>query len=166
MLQSLACSKFVSKIRFVLEKAIIMIIDDMKICWCTFLTARQDRHFNALLLSSVTLTDHASHYNGVLMGAMASQITSLTIVYSSVYSGADQRKHKSSASLTFVRGIHWWPVNSPHKGPVTRKMLPLIWWRQHESSFFRRLHLIKIAMETLSLVSVINKAISKAGWLN
>ena len=58
------------------------------------------------------------------MGAMASQITSLTIVYPIVYSGTDQRKHQSSASLAFVRGIHRWPVNSPHKGPVTRKMFP------------------------------------------
>ena len=56
------------------------------------------------------------------MTTMASQITSLTIVYSTVYSGGDQRKHESSASLAFVRGIHRWPVNSPHKGPVTRKM--------------------------------------------
>ena len=58
------------------------------------------------------------------MGAIASQITSLTIVYSTVYSGADQRKHQSSASLAFVRGIHRWPVNSPHKWPVTQKMFP------------------------------------------
>ena len=56
------------------------------------------------------------------MTAKASQITSLTVVYSTVYSGADQRKHQSSASLAFVRGIHRWPVNSPHKRPVTRKM--------------------------------------------
>ena len=56
------------------------------------------------------------------MGAMALQITSLTIVYSTIYSGADQRKHQRSASLAFVRGIERWPVNSPHKGPVTRKM--------------------------------------------
>ena len=55
---------------------------------------------------------------------MASQITSLTTVYSTVYSGADQRKRQSSASLAFVRGIHRWPVNSPHKGPVTRNMFP------------------------------------------
>ena len=55
---------------------------------------------------------------------MASQITSLTIVYSTVYSGANQRKHQSSASRTFVRGIHWSPANSPHKEPVTRKMFP------------------------------------------
>ena len=58
------------------------------------------------------------------MGAMASQITSLTIDYSTVYSGADQRKHQSFASLAFVRGIHWWPVNSSHKWAVTQKMFP------------------------------------------
>ena len=60
------------------------------------------------------------------MRTMASQITSLTIVYSAVYSGADQRKHQSSASLAFVRGIHQWPVNSPHKWPVTRKNFHLM----------------------------------------
>ena len=58
------------------------------------------------------------------MGAMASEISSLTIFYSTFYSGADQRKHQSSASLAIVRGIHRWPVYSPHKGPVTRKMVP------------------------------------------
>ena len=58
------------------------------------------------------------------MATLASQITSLAIVYSIVYSDADQRKHQSSASLAFVRGIHRGPVNSPHKGPVTRKMFP------------------------------------------
>ena len=58
------------------------------------------------------------------MGAIASQITSLAIVYSTVYSGADQRKHQSSASLAFAWGIHQWPVNSPHKWSVTRKMFP------------------------------------------
>ena len=63
------------------------------------------------------------HYNDVIAGAMASQITSLTIVCLTVYSGADQRKHQSSASLTFVMGIHRWPLNSPHKSSVTRKML-------------------------------------------
>ena len=64
------------------------------------------------------------HYCGVMVGAMASQITSLTIVYSSIHSSADQRRHQSSASLAFVRGIHRWPVNSPYKWPVTRKMFP------------------------------------------
>ena len=65
------------------------------------------------------------HYNDVIMRAMASQITSPTIVYSTICSGADQIKHQSSTSLAFVRGIHQWPVNSPHKGPVTRKRFPL-----------------------------------------
>ena len=72
----------------------------------------------------------AIHYNGVIMGVMASQITSLTIAYSTVYSGADQRKHQSSASLAFVRRIHQWPANSPHKGPVTRNcfhLMPSSW---------------------------------------
>ena len=58
------------------------------------------------------------------MGAMASPINSLTIVYSTIYSGADLRKHQRSASLAFVRGIHRGPVNSLHKWPVTRKMFP------------------------------------------
>ena len=62
------------------------------------------------------------HYGDVMMSTMASQITSLTIVCSTVYSGANPRKHQSSASLAFVWGIHRWPVNSPHKGPVTRNM--------------------------------------------
>ena len=44
--------------------------------------------------------------------------------FDSVYSGADQRKHQSSASLALVRVIHRWRVNSPQKGPVTRKMFP------------------------------------------
>ena len=56
------------------------------------------------------------------MGTIASQITSLTIVYLTIYSDADQREHQSCASLAFVRGLHWGPVNSPHKWPVTRKM--------------------------------------------
>ena len=63
------------------------------------------------------------HYDDVIMSAIASQITSLTIVYSIIYSDADQRKHQSSASLAFVQGIHRGPVNSPHKWPVARKML-------------------------------------------
>ena len=71
-----------------------------------------------------TQNDSCNHYSDVIMGAMASEITSLTNVYSTVYSGADQRKHQSSASLAFVRGIHRGPVNSPHKWPVTRKMFP------------------------------------------
>ena len=58
------------------------------------------------------------------MSVMAYQITSLTIGYSTVYSGANQRSHQNSASLAIVWGIHRWPVNSLHKWPVTRKMFP------------------------------------------
>ena len=65
-----------------------------------------------------------SHYNDVIMSTLASQITSLPIVYSVVYLRRKSKKHQSSASLAFVMGIHRWSVNSPHKGPVTRKMFP------------------------------------------
>ena len=84
------------------------------------------------------MTCHLSHYDDVIMGAIASQITSLTIVYSIVYSDADQRKHQSSTSLAFLRGIHRGPVNSPHKGPVTRKMFPfddVIMWCLSSTQF-------------------------------
>ena len=77
---------------------------------CLFLT-HWDRH----------VSDDIS-FNDVMMGTIASQITSLRIVYSIIYSDADQRKLQSSASLAFVRGIHRGPVNSPHKWPVKRKM--------------------------------------------
>ena len=73
------------------------------------------------------------HCSDVKMGTIGSQITSLTIVYSTVYSDADQRKHQSSSSLAFVRGIHRRPVNSPHKWPGMRKMFPfddvIMLWR-------------------------------------
>ena len=90
------------------------------------------RNYSGFFLNGVSFKDLFRSYgincrihcNDVIMGAMASQITSLTIVYSTVYSDADQRKHQSSASLTFV-----WPVNFPHKWPVTRNVS--IWWRHH-----------------------------------
>ena len=70
-------------------------------------------------------SDTTHHYIDVIMSAVASQITSLTIVQSIVYSVVDERKLQSCASLAFVWGIHHWPVNSPRKWPVTRKMFPL-----------------------------------------
>ena len=63
------------------------------------------------------------HYNDVIMSAMASQMTGVLIVCLNVCSVADQRKHQSSMSVAFVRGIHRWLVNSLHKWPVARKML-------------------------------------------
>ena len=79
-------------------------------------------HMVRLGSHSLELNTETADYSDVIMGAMASQITSLMIVYSGFYPGADQRKHQSFASLAFVRGIHRRPVNSPHKWPVTRKM--------------------------------------------
>ena len=81
-----------------------------------------DKHH--IILHYTLSRSELNHYCDVIMGANASQITNLAVVYSAVFSGADQRKHKSSASLAFVRGIHRRPVNSPHKWPVTRKMFP------------------------------------------
>ena len=88
----------------------------------------------SILMGSFSCNHTDSHYDDVIMSAIASQITSLTSAYSTVYSGANQRKHESSASLAFVRG----PVNSPHKGSVTRKMFPfddviMLAWRVHTS---------------------------------
>ena len=71
------------------------------------------------------------HYSDVIMTTIASRITNLTIVYSIVYSDADQRKHQRSTSLAFVWGIHRWPVNSTHKRPVTQIFFLSIWWRHH-----------------------------------
>ena len=80
---------------------------------------------------------NCKNYCDVLMSAMASQITGVSIVCSSVCSGADQRKHQSSAPLAFVRESTGWAVDSPHKGPVTRKKFSfdsvrhVIWYTSH-----------------------------------
>ena len=85
-------------------------------------------HGNGWRISCINRLDCGSEnfITDVIMGAMASQFTSLTIVYPTVYSGADQRKHQSSALLAFVRGIHRWSMNSPLKWPVTRKCFHLM----------------------------------------
>ena len=64
------------------------------------------------------------------MGTIAYQITSLTVVYTTVYSGADQTKHQSSASLAFVRGIHRGPVNSPIQMASNAENVSIP-WRRH-----------------------------------
>ena len=76
-----------------------------------------------------------NHYIDVIMTTMASQITSITVVYSTVYSDADQRKHQSSASLAFVWGIHrdrWIPRT---KGQLRGKYFHLMTssWKQGDS---------------------------------
>ena len=65
------------------------------------------------------------------MGTMVSQIISLTSVYSIGYSGADKKKHQSSASLAFVRGIR--PVTDEFPAQMTSNAENVfIWWRHHE----------------------------------
>ena len=86
---------------------------------------------------SITLQ---GHYNDVLMTTLASQLSSLTVVYSTVYSDADQRKHQSSASLAFVRGIHRDRWISRTKGKLRGKCSHLMtssWnWRNSIRSSF------------------------------
>ena len=97
------------------------------ICWLVLISTIVWLH-SILFLNNLFRYDACltlvAHYGDVIMGAIAYKITSLTVVYSTVYSDADQRKHQSSASLVFVTGIHRGPVNSPHKWPVTRKVFP------------------------------------------
>ena len=78
----------------------------------------------------------------------------ICIVCSAVCSGADQRKHQSSTSLAFVRGIHRWPVDSPHKGSVTRKIFPfddVIMYQaqsQQSANYWDILHMIIFDLAT------------------
>ena len=90
-----------------------------KIINCRKFFRQLTSHFEPIFVPTLS-----PYYSDVIMSAMTSQITGVSIVYSTACSCADQRKHQSSASQSFVRGNHRWPVNSPHKGPVTRKMFP------------------------------------------
>ena len=92
--------------------------------WQTKLGLRTNVICHELRLMAILQRSISLHFYDVIIRAMASQTTSLKIVYSTVYSGTNQVKHQSSASLAFVWGIHRWLVKSPHKGPVTRKMFP------------------------------------------
>ena len=90
---------------------------------------KSDKNCFKSLPSPLIIIRGTDHYGDVIMDAIASQITSLTIVYSIVYSDADQRKHQSSASLAFVRGIH--------RGEFPAQMTSYaenvsIWWRHHD----------------------------------
>ena len=82
----------------------------VKNCTCPKLNfthpKRVDRWLGRTLLCVLKLCCMHLHYIDVVMTTMASQITSLAVVYSSVYLDTDQRKHQSSASLAFVWGIH------------------------------------------------------------
>ena len=91
-------------------------------CWDVTTVSVLKRRVYGCLFNAQNLE---THYSDVIIFAMASQITSLTIVYSIVYSDADQRKYQNSASLVFAWGIHRGPVNSQYKWPVTRRMFPI-----------------------------------------
>ena len=102
---------------------------------CTYL------HVILLLRGPVFSTQYClmmPHYNDVIMSAMASQITGVSIVYWTVCSGADQRIHQSSASLVFVGGFHRWPVYSPHKGQWRGKCFHLM-----TSSWYDGIHMCR-----------------------
>ena len=89
--------------------------------------------------------------------------TSLTIVYSAVYSGADQIKHQVYASLAFVWGIPRGPMNSPHKWPVTRKCFHLM-----TSSWDTSQWLVEeqcITNEQLCLISSIMDTVGTLFWI-
>ena len=89
------------------------------LAWCQLC-----RHWRRDKLSTTCVA--TIRHSDVIMSAMASQITGVLIVYSTVCSCADQRKHKKYASLAFVRRVHRWPVNSPHKGQVKLKYFHLM----------------------------------------
>ena len=99
------------------------------------------------------------HYCDVIMDTMNSQITSLTIVYLTVYSDADQRKHQNTASLAFVRGIHRRPVTSPQKWPVTRKMFPF-------DDVIMGTWIVHIVINSVGLLSHIPVHHWRTYWLN
>ena len=93
----------------------LLIHDDKKLFYVSERTPTATLSMSRNVIKCWYIRMFPRHYDDVIMGVIASQITSLTIVYSTVYPGADQSKHQSSASLAFVWGIHRGPVNSPHK---------------------------------------------------
>ena len=102
-----------------------------------------------LLIVNMGLCPGLTQYNDVIMDTIASQITSLTVVYSIVYSGADQRKHQ--------------PMNSPHKKPVTRKMFPFV----DVTMFEGNCHiLITITAITFSLIEIPHMALDREALCN
>ena len=105
-----------------LDEPVMIMIYDTSELWIVTIDQGNiniENHFTCQVPEKHTILEH---YSNAVMTVMASQITSLTIVYACIYWGTGQRKHQSSASQAFVRGIHRWQMNSPQKEPVTRKM--------------------------------------------
>ena len=138
------------------------LVEMLLLCWNWKLFSHGSR-----LLYNIPCCDH---YSGVMMGAMASQITSITTVYSN--SGADQRKHQSSASLALVWEFTGQQVNSPHKWPVTSKKVYIrcrhhhnFWMRtfvyiSFEVSFIGMMHSRCIAAKCIRIKSYQRRVIS------
>ena len=105
------------------------------------------------------------HYSDVIISTMASQFTGVSIVTQPF--AQTQGKHQSSASLAFVRGIQRWPVNSPHKGPVTRKMFPFddVIMAQH-CAVVQRLHWLLINVHNTSSMHIASddKCLKNGFW--
>ena len=89
------------------------------------------------------------------MSATASWFASVLIVCSFVCWGEDQRKYQSSASLAFVRGSHWWPVDSPHRGPVMRKCFhsTTSWWKYMLLNQSQMFFVTYVVVLTISFIS-------------
>ena len=99
-------------------------VSDMCICVTIFLALKHSYDRTLWHSWPSICRPYGTHYRDAIMDGIASQITSLAIVSWTVYADADQRKHLSSASLAFLWGIRRWPVNSPHRWPITWKMFP------------------------------------------
>ena len=109
-------------------------VENVSISWLH----HEEDHSIAPVVNEVIMKDIGKliYYNDIIMSVIASQIMDVSMVCSRVCSGTNQRKHQSSMSLAFVRGIHQWLVNSPHKGLIMRKMIPFddIIMRNHNTT--------------------------------
>ena len=109
---------------FIMRLIVLRNIDMFQLTWLTALCCNTFCQHAAVMSPSGVWVYSVVHYNDAILSPVASEITSIWIICSAVCSGAHQRKHRISALLAFARGIHRLPVDSPHKGPVTRKVFP------------------------------------------
>ena len=100
------------------------------------------------------------------MSVMMSEITGISFVYSTLCSGTDERKHQSSTSLAFVRGIHRWPGNSLHKGPVMLKMFPFDDFIMDKSKMVQAIawQTVAAAISKLFMTSMISHHLLLTRW--
>ena len=96
-------------------------------CFCSSPKVLAHRERGVYVYVYIYIYIYIYHYTDVTMNAMASQITGLSIVYSNICPGADQRKHQTSTPLTFVRGIHRFPAQRASNAENVS-----IWWRHHD----------------------------------